>query len=81
MTTALPESFDWRTAKEISIEVLSAPGGFPGTANMSDVVNDSPQHPVDTYGFQGVGWLTETEAAARDGKAFLAPCTPDPGKK
>ena len=48
--------------------------------NIAEVVKGSGEHPDDTYWFQDVGWLNPAEVAEKDGKTFLATCTPDPAK-
>ncbi len=71
----LPPGFDWRTAK--SFRFLGA-GLGEEAVDIATIVEESAQHPPDTYWFQGIGWLSPADVAAKDGKTFLAACTPDP---
>ncbi|MUM20561.1 hypothetical protein FZI91_02430 [Mycobacterium sp. CBMA271] len=54
--------------------------GWGSSTDTAEFIDESPQHPDDTYWFQDVGWLNPSEVAAKDGKDFLATCTPDPAK-
>lgn len=80
MTVAkpLPPNFDWRKSDSVGVSVY--PGGWGSETQLSTVVKESAQHPDDTYWFQDVGWLNPADVAAKDGKTFLATCTPDPKK-
>ena len=80
VTEAWPAGFDWHTETSLQFWVRAAVGGG-STTHLDEVVKESAQHPDDTYWFQGVGWLSPAEVAAKDGKTFLATCTPDPAKK
>jgi len=79
----LPSGFDWHheDSMRISIYGVAGGGGLGSSTDLAEVIDGSDQHPVDTYWFQGVGWLDPGEVAAKDGKTFLATCTPDPAKK
>lgn len=79
----LPDGFDWHTEDSLRISVYGGPGGggLGSSTDLAEAIDGSEQHPVDTYWFQGVGWLDPDDVAARDGKTFLATCTPDPAKK
>ncbi|MUM20560.1 hypothetical protein FZI91_02425 [Mycobacterium sp. CBMA271] len=74
----IPDGFNWRDSKTMRISVY--PNGWGSTTQLATVLNESAQHPDDTYWFQNVGWLNPAEVAAKDGKEFLATCTPDPAK-
>lgn len=76
---ALPKGFDWR--KYQSLRLILHPGQWGPSTDLAPVINESAQHPDNTYWFQGVGWLNPADVAAKDGKTFLAVCTPDPTKK
>lgn len=78
VATALPPDVDWRKAQTIHLDVEGGPGGFPGQTPVAEVVEGSAGHPADTYFYQGMGWLTESEAADRDQRRYLAPCSKDP---
>jgi hypothetical protein len=80
VTQPLPANFDWRAAESVRITVTGGgeTGGWGTTTKLADVINDSAQHPDDTYFFQGVGWLNPADVAAKDGKDFLATCTVKP---
>jgi hypothetical protein len=77
----LPEGFDWRRTDSVRISVYGGVDSWGSYADIAEVVEDSPQHPNDTYLFQGVGWLNAADVAAQDGETFLATCTADPAKK
>lgn len=76
----LPDGFDWRHYETLQFFVDAASGGWGSETQLSTVVKESAQHPDDTYWFQDVGWLNPADVAAKDGKIFLATCTPDPKK-
>ena len=81
VATPLPVGFDWRTARSVRLSLNATfMGGGTETA-LADVVDGSAQHPDDSYFFTGFGWLDAADVAARDGKKFLTPCTPDPAKQ
>jgi hypothetical protein len=79
----LPDGFDWHNEESMRISIYGGPGGggLGSSTDLTEVIEGSEQHPVDTYWFQGVGWLDPADVAAKDGKTFLATCTPDPAKK
>lgn len=81
----LPAGFDWRTAQRILFEVSGSPigrgmGGSDFAPIATEVIEHSAEHPEDTYFFPDLGWFGRAEVAAKDGKEFLAVCTPDPGR-
>jgi hypothetical protein len=78
VTKALPAGFDWRGAESVQISVDGAQDGWGTTTHLAEVIKGSAEHPEDTYWFQDVGWLNPGDAAAKDGKTFLATCTPQP---
>jgi hypothetical protein len=77
---ALPQGFDWRTAKTLLMYLDGPNASWGASGDLSEAITGSAQHPDDTYWFQGVGWLNPAGVTARDGKDFLALCTPDPAK-
>lgn len=81
VTTPLPAGFDWHTAKKVSVAIDSALDGGGATANLSDIVSGSADHPADTFYFEKVGWLNPSEVFKRDGSDFLTLCTPDPANR
>lgn len=78
---ALPDGFDWRSAETLRFWTIGDPGGLGSSADIAEIVKGSAGHPDDTYWFQDVGWLNPAQVAERDGKTFLATCTPDPARK
>ena len=78
VSMALPDGFDWRTQRRLALTIYATPAGHDATTDLSTVIAESAAHPDDTYYFAGVGWLDPAGVAARDGKTFLATCTPDP---
>lgn len=80
VTEPLPVDFDWQGAESVRISVRGSgeTGGWGTTTYLADVIKGSAEHPEDTYFFQGVGWLNPAQVAERDGKTFLATCTPSP---
>jgi hypothetical protein len=81
LTKPLPPNFDWRKAESVRITVHGkVTGGWGTTTELAEVIKGSPEHPDDTYLFQGIGWLNPEEVAKQDGKTFLTTCTPDPPK-
>jgi hypothetical protein len=62
------------------ISIYGGSGGWATSTDLAEVIKGSRQHPADTYWFQDVGWLNPADVAAKDGKTFLATCTPDPAK-
>jgi hypothetical protein len=81
VTKPLPPNFDWRAAEAVRISVDSGKtGGWGTTTQLAEVIKGSPEHPDDTYWFQGIGWLSPDEVAKQDGKTFLTTCTPSPPK-
>jgi hypothetical protein len=77
----LPDGFDWRTQNSLSLVVYAKPADWDATTDLAEIIKGSADHPEDTYWFQGVGWLNPADVAAKDGKTFLATCTPEPAKK
>ena len=75
ITEPLPAGFDWKTAKSFR---LAGAGVGEKAVDIATIVEESALHPIDTYWFQGIGWLSPADVAAKDGKTFLAACTPDP---
>jgi hypothetical protein len=51
------------------------------SVDLAEVLRGSAQHPDGTYWFQDVGWLDQAAVADKNGKTFLATCTPEPAKK
>jgi len=81
VTEPLPDGFDWRNAESIRISVDGDTVSWGSSVTVADVVEDSGQHPRDSYYFERVGWLNADDVAAQDGRTFLATCTPDPAKQ
>ncbi|OHU58570.1 hypothetical protein BKG83_00770 [Mycobacteroides chelonae] len=80
---SLPMGFDWRDETRASLSVGGATersNGWGSSTDIAEFINESAQHSLDTYWFQDVGWLNPAEVAAKDGRDFLATCTPDPAK-
>ena len=77
----LPAGFDWHTAESMQIRLDGPPISWGSRTTMDEVRRDSADQPADTYWFNGFGWLTPDDVAARDGKDFLTLCHPDPGEK
>ncbi|ORW79221.1 hypothetical protein AWC26_16650 [Mycobacterium shimoidei] len=77
----LPDGFDWRAEKSMFLSPHGGSSHWGTSTDLAEVLKGSDQHPADTYWFQGVGWLSPADVAAKDGKRFLAVCTPDPAKK
>jgi hypothetical protein len=73
-----PAGTDWHSAKELVLQVDGRSADFGAGTRVAEIVDGSPEHPVDTYWFQGVGWLNPSDVAAKDGKEFAAVCTPNP---
>lgn len=78
VSTPLPADFDWRTAKEVRISVDGRNAQWGTTTELAEVIDNSADHPEDTYWFDGVGWLNPAQVAEQDGKTFLSTCTPNP---
>ena len=78
VTESWPAGMDWRTADQLVLQVDGKDVTFGATTEVSDIVNGSPDHPADTFWFDGVGWLNPADVAAKDGKDFAAVCTPNP---
>lgn len=76
----LPAGFDWRTQETVLLSVAGTDAHQGLRADLAEVVKGSAAHSDDTYWFQGVGWLTPADVTARNGKTFVATCTPDPVK-
>lgn len=74
----LPSGFDWRTADYVSLDVYAATGGYHASVPLADVLEDSGDHPNDTYFFGEAGWLNPQQVAEGDGREFMTSCTPDP---
>lgn len=78
--TPLPTGYDWQSAKTATLTLSGPPATWGSNVQLAEVKNGSASHPQDTYYFQGVGWLDQTQVSQQDGKTFLATCTPDPAK-
>lgn len=80
--TPLPPGFDWRAAQRLSLHVDGPPNSrgplIDFTPIVTEITENSSEHPEDTYYFFDLGWLNPAEVAARDGKDFMTVCTPDP---
>ncbi|ULN37015.1 hypothetical protein [Mycolicibacterium smegmatis] len=76
VTKAPPPDFDWRTVDTLHLDVGTTPGGFPSTSVVADIVENSGDHPDNTFFFDGVGWLDPEGVAARIGNDFEGVCTP-----
>lgn len=81
VTQPLPNGFDWRTAQSLLLRVEAERTGFPSTTDLAEVLEGSTAHPDDTYFFQGVGWLSPADAAAKNTKDFLNTCTRERARK
>lgn len=83
----LPADFDWLTAKEISLTVDSSsrlgavPVGVAEITSIAEVVDNSADHPDDSYYFQDIGWLNPAQVAEQNRTSLLTVCTPDPAKE
>ncbi|WKG02293.1 hypothetical protein [Mycolicibacterium sp. HK-90] len=82
---SLRPGFDWREAEFLDLEIAGPPyargiGALRFAPIASEIIRNSVEHPEDTYYFHGLGWLNPDEVAAKDGKEFVALCTPDPGR-
>jgi hypothetical protein len=78
----LPEGFHWHHQESMRISVHpGVPASWGSSTHLAEVIKGSEQHPADTHWFQDIGWLNPADVAAKDGKTFLATCTPDPAKK
>jgi hypothetical protein len=80
VTQPLPEGFDWRSQKTLVLSVDGQHSHAGLETDLTEVIKGSAGHPEDTYWFQDVGWLSPGDVAAKDGKTFLATCTPSPAK-
>ncbi|MGA5463862.1 hypothetical protein [Mycobacterium sp. NPDC050041] len=78
VTESWPADTDWRRADQLVLQVDGTGVNFGSGSRVSEIVDGSPDHPPDTYWFDGVGWLTPAGVAGRDGKDFAAVCTPNP---
>lgn len=76
--SALAPDFNWTSASTLTLVVSGPPATWGGSTRLAEVQEGSATHDEDTYLFQDVGWLDPEQVAARDGKDFLATCTPDP---
>lgn len=75
----IPAGFDWRTEQDVGLSVTSDPAGAGSTpVNLAEIVQNSAQHPEDTYYFQGIGWRNAAQIAEENGKSLLTVCTADP---
>ncbi|MFI9504769.1 hypothetical protein [Nocardia sp. NPDC052566] len=70
----LPAGFDWTKEKRFTF----SGSGQGGHSDIETIMKDSAAHPDDTYWFEDVGWLNPVDLAAKDGKTFLAACSPNP---
>lgn len=74
---ALPDGFDWRTAKTVLLRaVADRDERWTTTTELAEPLSGSAVHPDDTYWFQGFGWLNPADVADHDGKAFRDVCDP-----
>lgn len=78
---ALPQGFDWRSAKTLLIYLDGPNASWGASGDLAEAMTESVRHPDDTYWFQGVGWLNPADVSARDGRDFLTLCRPDPAQK
>ncbi|MGB5113334.1 MAG: hypothetical protein WBO08_17645 [Mycobacterium sp.] len=78
--TALPAEFDWGTMQSVSLRVHRPELSREATVSLREVVDGSPEHPADSYYFDGIGWLDPAAVADQDGRTFLGPCTVDPAR-
>jgi hypothetical protein len=78
VTEQWPAGLDWRSADQLVLQVDGKGVTFGATTRVSDIVDGSPNHPADTYLFEGAGWLNPADVAAKDGKDFATVCTPNP---
>lgn len=76
----LPDGFDWRTMQSLTLRIHRPALNREATVELGEVIDGSPNHPDDSYYFEGIGWLDPAQVAEQDGKTFLGPCTPDPTK-
>ena len=81
VTKDLPDGFDWRKQQSLQLVVRGATPDQGTSVDLAEVLKGSAQHPDGTYWFQDVGWLDQAAVADKDGKTFLATCTPEPAKK
>lgn len=81
VTEGLPEGFDWSSAESVSINIDTETGDYGTTSQLASVVSQSADQPAGVYYFDDVGWLDEAGVAERNGRDFLAGCTPDPAQK
>ena len=79
-TTRPPDDFDWRAMQSLTLYIHRPEIHREATTQLRAVIDESARHPEDTYWFDGIGWLDPAEVADQDGKTFLGPCTPDPGR-
>ena len=76
---APPESFDWRSEREVLMIVDADPAGAGATpTGIADIIDGSDANPGSFY-YAGIGWLDPAEVAERNGRSLLTACTPDPG--
>lgn len=78
---SLPGGFDWHTAKTVDLWMTAQEGAGSTPTNIADIIAGSPEHPDDTYYFQGFGWLNPAQISAMNRKQLLTICTPDPAKQ
>lgn len=82
VTHPLPSDFDWRTAKSVLVRLIDTNRSsirnneivWSKTAELATPIAESAQHPPDTYYFEGQGWLTPADVAARDGTTMHTIC-------
>lgn len=78
----LPSGFDWRTQKTVLLRVYRSNGDpWTTTTDLGPAVTESGQHAPDTFWFQGFGWLSPADVAAKDGKELLTACAPEPQRR
>jgi hypothetical protein len=76
----LPADFDVAAQKSAVVSVAGKDAHVGLSTDLTEVTRGSAEHP-DAYWFQGVGWLTPGDVAAKNGTDFVAVCTPDPAKR
>jgi len=73
----LPADYDWTKAESIVFSV-DGPKANGARVDVGQVLNESAQHPPESYLFGKQGWLDAADVQRENGKSFLTVCTPDP---
>lgn len=73
----LPAGYDWTRAEWLNFAV-NGPSSFGAVVDVPQLLNESPDHPPESYLFGESGWLTPSDIQRENQKSLLTICTPDP---